>query len=642
MAVLFIGNAYDASGNVIYDPNIPNTVRVTYESNVVNPPKEIPIGVPTDVTYASGNLNIWLRFISLNPDDLIVDIKQGFKGTYKTIKDSATAPIASVATRPSATELGQTPLTSATDRRTYIVQTQSMLVPPEPETERLRSFLIGNNFISGIGVVQTGDVQVTATLNVTIGGVVTPHSIPLGVSTDVDILNATKVEWVVTPLADIELCIARAGYASTIQLLPIVDNSLTFEVPLSRVDTANNIDRVLEVRSRIKTKARFNVGNVLDNGVATVKNGSKFTGTIRLVLSPDYSKPSFSKDTFESTTFDYGVVSGWSEEIDMHPFNSGKILITPDPDNVITDVIFPSEVEFSANTIDYVMTADEINPLNLLPRNYVVAVNGDSTDPDDDIPPVPVDTNPINNNYLITRSELKNFEQAVNAIQTNEISFENVYWVSIMSYISSIRVLPFTLDAGNLGAISPIKVRNESLSTGVELSGDSITTDLGVINIPKVHDNSLDYAGVSVELLIPFVASAIRLDAELSVGYNLAINMVTNISSGSTTVNVMNVELQRLISTSIVSIGTDYPFFSQTVVKQIEFNSSQAVNGINRAYVKITRPDYNNTRPMAQKIGTIGNQTGYIEFDEVNINSLALADEMDLIETLLKNGVLVK
>ena len=63
---------------------------------------------------------------------------------------------------------------------------------------------------------------------------------------------------------------------------------------------------------------------------------------------------------------------------------------------------------------------------------------------------------------------------------------------------------------------------------------------------------------------------------------------------------------------------------------------------INKAYIKITRPDYNNTRPLARKVGTIGNQKGYIEFDEVQINNLSLADEKDMLESALKDGVFIK
>ena len=639
--MLFIGNKQLEDGTVVYDPAIPTTFKVTYESNKVKPAVEVPVGVLTNVTYATDNYGIWLKFIALSPDDGIVNVKQGNTGTYKTIRANSNPPETSVAVAPGAPEMGQTPLTSKTDRRTFFAQTVSMLTPPEPETERLRSFYIGNNFVAGSGVNQVGEAQVDAVLNVTIGGVVTPHNIPMGVPTDVDILNATKVEWVVAPKENVELCIARNGYSNT--LLPIVDNTFTWEVPANKIDTTSNNDRALEIRSRVKTKAMFYVGNVLSNGLATGVGGSKFTGTIQLTLYPDYSKPqSWSKDQFESTTQTFNVVSGWSEEITMYPYNSGKVNIAPDGDNVITSAIFPSDVDFAGNVIDYNMTATELDPLNLASRNYVVAVNGDSTDPDDDVPPVPVDTQPINNNYLVSRSQLKVFENAVNGIQLNESGFENVYWVKITDYISSIRLLPFKIDEENFDGLSEIKIRKESLSSGTKIKGDQIAVNLGTIVIPKVHDNTLDYQGVSCELFIPFVAGGIPLDPETVVGYDLQISMVVNISNGSTTVNVVNAQLQRLISSSLVNIGTDYPFFSQMVVKQIELAPTQAVNGINKAYIKITRPDYNNTRPLARKVGTIGNQKGYIEFDEVQINNLSLADEKDMLESALKDGVFIK
>ena len=636
MAVnIFIGNAYDASGNVIYDPAKPLNVSVVYERNDGGVKTINLVGGSNSVPYSSSMFGFWVKATAINPSDLIVEAKQGSKGDLTNLNPTG-APVATVNKTVTSTQMN----TNAS-AKTFIYLTESQFNPPEPETERLRSFLIGNNFVMGVGVNQVGAAQVDAVLNVTIDGVVIPHNIPMGVPTDVDILNATKVEWVVTPKENIELCIARNGYSNT--LLPIVDNAFTWEVPANKIDATSNNDRALEIRSRVKTKAMFYVGNVLSNGLATGVGGSKFTGTIELTLRSDFSKPQlWSKDSFESTTQTFNVVSGWSEEITMYPYDYGKVNIAPDGDNVITSAIFPSDVDFAGNVIDYNMTAAELDPLNLASRNYVVAVNGDSTDPDDDIPPVPVDTQPINNNYLVSRSQLKVFENAVNGIQLNESGFENVYWVKITDYISSIRLLPFKIDEENFDGLSEIKIRKESLSSGTKLKGDQITVNLGTIVIPKVHDNTLDYQGVSCELFIPFVAGGIPLDPETVVGYDLQVSMVVNISNGSTTINVVNAQLQRLISSSLVNIGTDYPFFSQMVVKQIELAPTQAVNGINKAYIKITRPDYNNTRPLARKVGTIGNQKGYIEFDEVQINNLSLADEKDMLESALKDGVFIK
>lgn len=633
MPMFLVGNALDADGNVVGVEDNKYVVWFEYTSGGKKVQAPLEVGVAKNINVsAAKDYGFYIMATCVAPEKFAV-LAKGAKGeTPVTISKPQSAVISVSAPDISA---------SSVARRTYLIQVESQLTPPEPETERLRSFLIGNNVVMGVGVNQVGDAQVDAVLNVTIDGVVIPHNIPMGVPTDVNILNATKVEWVVTPKENIELCIARNGYSNT--LLPIVDNTFTWEVPANKIDTANNLDRSLEIRSRVKTKAMFYVGNVLSNGLATGVGGSKFTGTIELTLRSDFSKPqSWSKDSFESTTQEFNVVSGWSEEITMYPYDYGKVNIVPDGDNVITAAIFPSEVDFAGNAIEYNMTATELDPLNLASRNYVVAVNGDSTDPDEDIPPVPVDDQPINNNYLVSRSQLKVFENAVNGVQLNESGFENVYWVKITDYISSIRLLPFKIDESNFDGLSEIKIRKESLSSGTKLKGDQITVNLGTITIPKVHDNTLDYQGVSCELFIPFVAGGIPLDPETVVGYDLQVSMVVNISNGSTTVNVNNAQLQRLISSSLVNIGTDYPFFSQMVVKQIELAPTQAVNGINKAYIKITRPDYNNTRPLARKVGTIGNQKGYIEFDEVQINNISLADEKDMLESALKDGVYIK
>lgn len=633
MAIFYVGNTIDSEGKTSFKGTAKFTARFEFKKAGKDTTVPIPLGVPTNINVSAKNDSNFYLVVECTPPDTFA---KGFKGdtnqTPITILEGRTKVVAS---------LGATDINSGDVRQRTFAFMLNSEVTTKPETERLRKFLIGNNFVSGSGVNQVGEAQVDAVLNVTIGGVVIPHNIPMGVPTDVDILNATKVEWVVTPKEKIELCIARNGYSNT--LLPIVDNTFTWVVPANKIDTASNHDRSLEIRSRVKTKTMFYVGNVLSNGLATGLGGSKFTGTIKLTLNPDYSKPqSWSKDQFDFTTHTFNVVSGWSEEITMYPYDSGKVNIVPDGDNVITSAIFPSDVDFTGNVIDYSMTATELDPLNLASRNYVVAVNGDSTNPDDDIPTVPVDTQPINNNYLVSRSQLKVFENAVNGIQLTESGFENVYWVKITDYISSIRLLPFKIDEANFNGLGEIKIRKESLSSGTKIKGDQIAVNLGTIVIPKVHDNTLDYQGVSCELFIPFVAGGIPLDPETVVGYDLQVSMVVNISNGSTTVNVTNTQLQRLISSSLVNIGTDYPFFSQMVVKQIELSPTQAVNGINKAYIKITRPDYNNTRPLARKVGTIGNQKGYIEFDEVQINNLSLADEKDMLESALKDGVFIK
>ncbi len=631
--MFLVGNALDENGNVVGVDDGKYVVWFEYTSGGKKVQAPLEVGVAKNINVsATTDYGFYIKATCEAPEEFAV-LAKGAKGeTPVTISNPVSALIGVTSPDISASNIS---------RRTYLIQVASQLTPPEPETERLRSFIIGNNFVVGTGVNQVGAVEIDAVLNVTIDGVVIPHNIPVGVATDVDILNATKVEWVVTPKENVELCIARNGYSN--DLLPIVDNTFTWEVPANKIDTTSNFDRALEIRSRVKTKAMFYVGNVLSNGVATGVGGSKFTGTIELTLLKDFTQPQpWGKDQFGSLTKEFNVVSGWSEEIDMYPYDYGVINIVPDGDNVITSAIFPSEVDFAGNVIEYNMTATELDPLNLASRNYVVAMNSDSTDPDDDIPPVPVDTQPINNNYLVSRSQLKVFENAVNGVQLNESGFENVYWVKITDYISSIRLLPFKIDEANFDGLSEIKIRKESLSSGTKLLGDQITVNLGTIVIPKVHDNTLDYQGVSCELFIPFVAGGIPLDPETVVGYDLQISMVVNISNGSTTVNVNNTQLQRLISSSLVNIGTDYPFFSQMVVKQIELTPTQAVNGINKAYIKITRPDYNNTRPLARKVGTIGNQKGYIEFDEVQINNISLADEKDMLETALKDGVYIK
>ena len=452
MPMFLVGNALDVNGNVVGVDDGKYTVWFEYTSGGKKVQAPLVVGVPKNIPVSAANdFGFNIKATCVAPEKFAV-LAKGAKGETPVAVSNPISALIGV----SAPDISNASIA----RRTYLIQVESQLAPVVPETERLRKFLIGNNFVSGSGVNQVGEAQVDAVLNVTIGGVVTPHVIPMGVPTDVDILNATKVEWVVTPKEKIELCIARNGYSNT--LLPIVDNTFTWVVPTNKIDTASNHDRSLEIRSRVKTKAMFYVGNVLSNGLATGLGGSKFTGTIELTLRSDFSKPqSWSKDSFESTTQTFNVVSGWSEEITMYPYDYGKVNIAPDGDNVITSAIFPSDVDFTGNVIDYSMTATELDPLNLASRNYVVAVNGDSTDPDDDIPPVPVDTQPINNNYLVSRSQLKVFENAVNGIQLNESGFDNVYWVKITDYISSIRLLPFKIDEENFDGLSEIKIRKK-------------------------------------------------------------------------------------------------------------------------------------------------------------------------------------
>ena len=52
------------------------------------------------VSTPTADYGVLLRFIALNPNDLIVNVKQGKTGTFKTIRDSAYAPTASAGASP--------------------------------------------------------------------------------------------------------------------------------------------------------------------------------------------------------------------------------------------------------------------------------------------------------------------------------------------------------------------------------------------------------------------------------------------------------------------------------------------------------------------------------------------------------------
>lgn len=623
MSVFLVGNAVDADGNVVGVDDGKYKVQFEYKKEGKNTVVPLVVGEPKNIDVnPTKDFNFYIIATCIAPEQ--------FNYAAKGVKSQT--PIAITNKQKIMVGLGAPDISSSdVGRRTFDFRVGSDA--PEP-TELYKKFLVGNEFSVANGIHGVGEQHFTATLSVTKPDGVKTYPFTLGVAQDIDILNATKVSWNVTVESGYEFCLLRV-IGSPTNITPI-DNAVTWEVPKSRWLDGNDDSRAIEVKLRYKSSAKFNFGNVLQNGVAELVGDSHYNGELTLTLNEDYTKPVFyDRGAYESLTVKHNFNSGTKLDLTMYAWNRGVISVKADDGSTIIQAVFPSDVTFEPNTINYSMSPNELNPFNVADRNYVVVVDKDSPDPD------PVDTSAINNNYLVTKDQLKIFEKEVNSIVLNELSYENVYWLALTSYITSIRVYPFALSPDNLDGQSEIKVRDKSISLGKVIVDDTIKVNLGNIKFTPKYENALDTLETKLSLHIPFSGEVIDINPSLVMGKTVNIQLIVVINTGLTSVNIID-ETGLVIHSSTINIGSDYPFFSRMYADQITLAPVQVINNMNIAYVEVERPDYEQSKPMATHFGKIGDKKGYVEVDYIEINNQSLADEKDLLRDILKQGVYIK
>lgn len=291
------------------------------------------------------------------------------------------------------------------------------------------------------------------------------------------------------------------------------------------------------------------------------------------------------------------------------------------------------DFETPRQEIEYQLTRQEITELATNGLTFLLQTKESET------PPIEKDA--ISNQYYVTDDEFKTFKEEYLNILAGQTALEENPKVS--DFLSSVKLLPFKIPEINKGdSQTPIKIQNATLnSKGTILVSDIISLNLGIISVPKMYNNSLDFKNVTIDLYLPFVNSSISIDPFYIIGNSVEIICNIVIETGDMTINLVNTLTNDIYNISNSTIGLDYPFF-QTKSGDNLFSPKQAINSIRQAYVIVNTPDYSKSNPKSEIKGSLINEKGLINIKEVEININTTSLEKDMILTALNNGVIIK
>ena len=253
---------------------------------------------------------------------------------------------------------------------------------------------------------------------------------------------------------------------------------------------------------------------------------------------------------------------------------------------------------------------------------------------------IPVNIDSVNNNYYLTQAQFDEFTRQV----YNIVKYDNTQEASvtpITDFLVSCRTYPFNIDASDVSGLADIKMRESALNQAKILRSDILTLDFGVINIPKIYNNALDYINASIELFLPFSRGSTSIPIEF-IGSSFSVKGKVIISNGTTTITLTDINTGFTFNIFNIEIGSEMPFFTNNYVESKTFAPSNAINNIDKAYILVTSPEYGNQKIRAFDKGNLLNVLGRVTVNDMPINILGISYEKDLLLNLLNQGVIIK
>lgn len=293
----------------------------------------------------------------------------------------------------------------------------------------------------------------------------------------------------------------------------------------------------------------------------------------------------------------------------------------------------------SINKTDVVLPADFTGVWDVL--FTVSSVDGT---PPPDPEPEPGETVTINNVYKVNKSIM----DAVSKQRFDMLVGEGDYsYIDYGSNILSLINLPFAISDDLIGDNARIMLGSKELTQSAPLiKTELLKVDLGKIKIENTFNDSRDYVGVVALLHLPRI-SPINIGLEYLIGKEITIEYLIDVYTGNATVNIKSLEFNEVIITKQVDLGFNIPIInldSRTAENSnIELGGD---NGVVKPFIEIVKtelilPDGFYTIPVVDEDKLI-NHKGYIEVDQINLDSSANYRERSLLINALKDGVIIK
>lgn len=273
-----------------------------------------------------------------------------------------------------------------------------------------------------------------------------------------------------------------------------------------------------------------------------------------------------------------------------------------------------------------------------LDSNYVATKDPD-TEPDPGTDPDPEQAGTFANLYKTNQTELA---------QLSKVRFygSDGQVVDYGSYINSLYVLPFAIPSDIIGTRSNIVLGdlNSTVSSTV-LTNYTFDVDAGRIEVPLKYDNIYDYVNTECVLHLPFL-DKVFLSNEYVIGQTLTITFTVELYSGNLTANIVSSFTNEVVESVQGLIGMNIPFIQRSSTHAINSITNIFKNKTNRCFVEVNRnipytKDANVFGGDVVEYGKIGDYTGYLECDNLVLNTTATNQEQEEIKNVIRNGVFV-
>ena len=168
---------------------------------------------------------------------------------------------------------------------------------------------------------------------------------------------------------------------------------------------------------------------------------------------------------------------------------------------------------------------------------------------------------------------------------------------------------------------------------------------LGEIDVPQKYHNAYDYINTTCRLHVPYL-DVIELPAEYVVGYKIGITYYIDLYSCEFTMNVTSSFTEGIIHSENGRMGIDIPFIQRQTNGIVNQLSPNIRNNIRKPYIEVIRNiPYDVETDFGKEsldYGKLINFSGYIEVENVLLNTSATNEEKSRIITQLRNGVVIK
>lgn len=208
--------------------------------------------------------------------------------------------------------------------------------------------------------------------------------------------------------------------------------------------------------------------------------------------------------------------------------------------------------------------------------------------------------------------------------------------------------LPFEVEADKL--LDPENIIMGTLQTQViapKLKSDRYIYNFGEIEV-NGGLNSLDYENTKAVLYLPYTDPMI-LSLDMVLGHKIQVQYVIDLYSGQSDVNVLSSKNNAVFATKNVNLGIKIPHGGEKDNQQFAENINIVMGGdnfIRKPFIEIHRNEailsdgiFTNT---VNDEKTLLGESGFLEIEQIKLESNATSEEKRLIVTALKNGVIIK